>query len=246
MAKLTIFLIVQFIVIAPLIVVSSNRSEYKWKYLLLFFLYYFLYSNLLALPNWFPELRIIESAHHWNWSGKIYAITGSLLFYFHFRKLFADHDYITFKQNNNSLKPKFLITIIIFVAAIGLAIFSTNKSAERSEYFLFQFTMPGLDEELAFRGIMLGLLSNSLKLKIHIGSINLGNPALIITSALFGLMHSVHIDNNWNFYQNWFEFINMFAVGLLLGWLTIKSGSILMSILTHNLINTLPKIIFWI
>lgn len=112
--------------------------------------------------------------------------------------------------------------------------------------FLFQFTMPGLDEELAYRGIMLGLLSNSLKPRINLGSANLGNPALLITSILFGLSHSIYIDDNWSFYHNWFEFFNVFAIGLFLGWITIKSGNILMSILMHNLINTLPKIIFGI
>ncbi len=106
--------------------------------------------------------------------------------------------------------------------------------------------MPGIDEEFAFRGIMLGILSNSLKSRILIGSINLGSPALFITSILFGFVHSLTIDNNWNFNQNWFEFFNMFAIGLLLGWITIKTGSIFMAILLHNTLNTLPKIIFWI
>lgn len=246
MVKLIIGLIIQLIVIAPLIVIALDRSEYKWKHLFLFVLYFFLYMCLLAIPNWFPELRIVKSAYHLNWSGKIYAITGSLLFYNQFRKVFANYDYITFKQNNNSLKLKFFITTIVFLVAIGLAFLSIKHSDESLQYFLFQFTMPGLDEELAFRGIMLGLLSNSLKLKIHIGSINLGNPALLITSILFGLGHSIHIDDNWSLYQNWFEFINVFLIGLFLGWLTIKFGSILMSILTHNLINTLPQVLVWI
>lgn len=243
MTKLIIGLIIQLIVITPFIVIALNRPDYKWKHLLLFILYYFFYTTLIAAPNWFPEIRIIDSAHHWNWSGKIYAITGSLLFYFKFRKVFANQNYITFKQNDNSLKSKFFITIIIFLVTIGLAFLSIKKSGERLEQFMFQLTMPGLDEELAFRGIMLGLLSNSLKSKIHIGSVNLGNPALLITSILFGLVHSIQIDNNWNFHQNWFEFMNAFAIGLLLGWITIKSGSILMSILTHNLINSLPAIL---
>lgn len=128
---------------------------------------------------------------------------------------------------------------------IGLS-FLIKYSDENISQLKFQFTMPGIDEELAFRGIMLGILSNTLRSKIHIGSINLGNPSLIITSILFGLGHSLKIDDIYNFHQNWFEFVNMFAIGLLLGWMTIKSGSIIMAILSHNLINTLPKIILWI
>lgn len=245
MTRLVLGIMTEFIAISPLIIISLNRSDSKWKYLLLFTFYYLFYMCMLAFPNWFPELRIIESTS-WNWSGKIYAIIGSLLFYYKFRKVFVNYDYITFKQNKNALKPKFFAISIIFLLTIGLSFFSINNSETRLEQLLFQFTMPGIDEELAFRGIMLGLLSNSLKPKIYFRSINLGNPALLITSILFGLGHSFEIDNNWTFHQNWFEFVNMFAIGLLLGWMAIKSGSILIPMISHNLINTLPKIIFWI
>lgn len=245
MEKLIVSLTIQLLVITPLIAVALNRYDYKWKCLSLLALYYFLYTSLLSVPNWFPELRIIDLAY-WNWSGKIYAVTGSLLFYFQFKKMFATHDYITLKRKNNALNITLLITIIVFLGAIAWAFLSTKNSDERFEMFLFQFTMPGLDEELAYRGIMLGLLSNSLKPRINLGTANLGNPALLITSILFGLSHSIYIDDNWSFYHNWFEFFNVFAIGLFLGWITIKSGNILMSILMHNLINTLPKIIFGI
>lgn len=245
MEKLIVSLTIQLLVITPLVVAALNRSDYQWKRLLLLVLYCFFYASLLAVPNWLPGLKIVEPTH-WNWSGKIYAITGSLVFYSQFRKLFTTHDYITLKPKNNALNITLLITIIVFLGAFAWALLSTKNSDERFEMFLFQFTMPGLDEELAYRGIMLGLLSNSLKPRINLGSANLGNPALLITSILFGLSHSIYIDDNWSFHHNWFEFFNVFAIGLFLGWITIKSGNILMSILMHNLINTLPKIIFGI
>lgn len=244
MTRLIITVIIGFIVISPLIALTLNKSEDKWKCLILFVSYYLLYTCFLFLPNFIPALRIIESS--WNWSGKAYAIVGSLLFYGVFRKAFGCHNYITFKQNNHIVKRLLLLAVIIFVVTICLAFFSNGNSTERVEYFLFQFTMPGLDEELAFRGIMLGLLSNALRPKVKLGSVQLGNPAVWITSILFGLVHSFGIDHNWNFHQNWFEFLNAFTIGLLLGWMTIKSGSIVMAIFAHNLFNTLPKLLFWL
>lgn len=232
-------------VIAPLVVLGLNKTDYKWKVLLLFVIYCFFYTSFLSLPFLFPETKIIHDSP-WNWSGKIFAIAGSLLFYLLFKKTFTTIDYLSFKQQKNSVKPAFFITIFVFLLAIGLAFFCIKKSDERLEYFLFQFTMPGLDEELAFRGIMMGLLSNSLQSKIKIGSFDLGNPALLITSILFGLGHSLQIDNDGNVYQNWFEFLNTFSIGLLLGWMTIRSGNVLMSFCIHGLINTLPKIFFWL
>lgn len=229
--------------ICPIIVVALNKSDNKWKSLSLFFAYYFFYVCLLFLPINFPELRFIDT--QWNWSGKTYAIIGSLLFYFLFKNVFKNYNYITIKQKNKTSRSRLIVLIVLYLITIALAVFAIKNTAERSAQLWFQFTMPGLDEELAFRGIMLGLLSNSLKPKIYVASKSLGNPALLITSIIFGLVHSFFIDPNWGFHQNWFEFFNMFGIGLLLGWITLKSGSILMPILAHNLINTLPKLFFW-
>ncbi len=243
MAQLITTLFIELIIVSPIIGIAMNRTDRRWKYLILFSLYYLGYFCLLFAPLLYPELNFIDS--DWNWSGKIYAIVGSILFYILFRKAFSTHNYITFKQRDTSLKPKLIITIIVFLVAVGLAALSIYKSATRLDYFLFQFTMPGLDEELAFRGIMLGLLSNTLPSRVYFKNRSLGNPALLITSILFGLVHSFQIDRDWGFHQNWFEFTSTFATGLLLGWLTIKSGSIVMSILIHGLINTIPGIIAW-
>ncbi len=241
MAQLMTALIIELIVISPLIWVALHRDGHKWRYLALFALYYIGYSCLLFAPLVYPSLLFVDS--EWNWSGKIYGILGSILFLILFRKEFGEHNFITLRQRSTSSKPILIVTIIAFVAAVVLAVLSVMKSGERFEYYFFQFTMPGLDEELAFRGIMLGLLSNTLKPRINIRNISLGNPALIITSILFGLGHSFQIDPDWCFHQNWVEFISTFATGLLLGWLTLRSGSILMAILIHDLFNVIPLLI---
>ncbi len=243
MAQLILTALINLTVITPLIAMGMNKPDYKWKCLLLFASFYVVCSCLVSFPSWMSDLRIIEG--EWNWSGKIYGIVGSILFLMVFRKELGDHNFITLRQRKTSLKPKLIITMIAFVVAVVLAVISILKSGERFEYYLFQFTMPGLDEELAYRGIMLGLLSNALKSRMSIRNISLGNPALLITSILFGLGHSFQIDPNWGFHQNWVEFISSSAIGLLLGWLTLRSGSILMAILIHDLFNVIPLLIVW-
>lgn len=243
MPQLLLTQIIELLVISPLIAIGLNKPDYKRKYLILFAAFFVVYSCLLYFPSWMPSLRIIEG--EWNWSGKIYGIAGSLLFLLVFRKELGDHNFITLRQRSNSLKPQLIITILAFVVAAVLAVLAVMKSGERSEYFLFQFTMPGPDEELAYRGIILGLLSNTLKSRIYIRNISLGNPALLITSILFGLGHSFQIDPQWGVHQNWVEFFSSFAFGMLLGWLTLRSGSILMAIMIHDLINVIPLLIVW-
>ena len=236
--------IIELLIVAPFIIMNLNKSNIKLKAVLLFAFFFILNQFLLELPRQIPELRIIDG--NWNWSGKIYTLIGSILFYMLFRKVFIKYDFFTFKQKNNTLKPTISVTVIVVFIAIGLAFFLYGKSESNLETLLFQITMPGLDEEFAFRGIMLGLLSTSLKSKINFGSLNLGNPAILITSILFGLVHSFQLDNNWNFSQNWIYFIQTSVYGLILCWMTIKSGSILMPILSHNLTNTLGTITTWI
>ena len=243
MVQLILAALINLTVILPLIALGLNHPDSKWKSIILFASFYVAYVCLLSLPGWIPALRIIEG--EWNWSGKIYGITGSILFLMLFRKELGDHNFITLSQRKTSLKPKLIITIIVFMVAVVLAVISIQKSGDRFEYYLFQFTMPGVDEELAFRGIMLGLLSNALRSKIYVKTTSLGNPALLITSILFGLGHSFQIDPDWCFHQNWVEFISTFATGLLLGWLTLRSGSILMAILIHDLFNVIPLLIVW-
>ncbi|MCB9334465.1 MAG: CPBP family intramembrane metalloprotease [Lewinellaceae bacterium] len=236
--------VITLVIISPIIVIALNKSDQKQKSLLLFAGYYLIYACLLFTPLYFPEFKFINT--DWNWSGKTYAIAGSLFFYALFRNEIAkQHNHITFKQRNNKYRSALLGVVFLYLITIGLAIFCIKHSDKRTEQLWFQFIIPGIDEELAYRGIMLGLLSTVLKPKIYVASKSLGNPALIITSIMFGLVHSFSIDHHWGFHQNWFEFINMFLVGLFLGWLTIKSGSILIAVLSHNLINTLLKIIFW-
>jgi hypothetical protein len=234
------------VAVTPLLAAALNKSgDVSRKNTVLFYIYYLVYSLLLTLPMWVSAIRIVESPFQWNWSGKIFAITASLLFFIAYRHTFSKHHYIHFNWKTSTAKNLFLIGLAAFLVLIGLKLSAFTQSAERLEYFLFQLTMPGLDEELAFRGIMLGLLGSVLQPVVKMGTFHLKNPALILTAILFGLSHSFSINSNWEWHQNWFNWISTFGVGWLLGWVTLKSGNIFPAILIHIMINLLPKMIFW-
>ncbi|WP_111309798.1 CPBP family intramembrane glutamic endopeptidase [Confluentibacter sediminis] len=244
MEKLLIKNIAQLLIVLPLIIYTLKKSHIKWSALLLFCLFFLQNQLLLELPREFEFLNIIEG--NWNWSGKIYAMAGSLLFYWLFKKEFSEHDFFKIKQARNSIRPNIITTLIVMFLAVALAFFLFGKSEPDTETLLFQLTMPGFDEEIAFRGIMLGLLSTVLNETIDFGFIKFGNPAILITSILFGLIHSFGIDEQWHIAQDWIYFSQTFLYGLVLGWMTIKSRSILMPIISHNLTNTVGTIITWI
>ncbi|MCK5772339.1 MAG: CPBP family intramembrane metalloprotease [Thermoplasmata archaeon] len=80
-----------------------------------------------------------------------------------------------------------------------------------------------LSEEIFFRGYLFGALEKKLG----------GNPAILITAVIFGLAHF-----------NLVLFIPIFLMGLVLGWMRERTGSILPSILVHSMNNTLA--IVWV
>ncbi len=87
--------------------------------------------------------------------------------------------------------------------------------------FISTAVVPALVEEFACRGIMLGLL------------LKYGEAfALIVSSAVFGIMHG-------NFEQIPFAFL----VGLVLGLIRIKTGSLWVCILVHGF-NNLVSVVF--
>jgi len=111
--------------------------------------------------------------------------------------------------------------------------FIFGKSEYNFETLAFQISIPGIDEEIFFRGLLLGLLSSALKDKISF----LGNPSILLTAILFGFMHALKIDKNNSLSFESIYFFQTGIAGYVWGWVTIKSRSILLAILSHNLSN---------
>ncbi len=212
----------------------------KAKLISLFVIYFLGLQILLKSPFHFSSLNFIEGS--WNWSGKIFAIVGSLFFYLFFKKNFYPHHFLTIRQEKKSLKKIFtVISVIAFIAIIEGFLFY-NKSWDW-ETILFQSTLPGIDEEIAFRGIMLGILSSILVDEIRILNINIYNPSIWIIGILFGLIHALKLNLDWKLTFDIVYFIKTFLLGTIWGWMAIKSRSILLPLISHNLSNTLPNLI---
>jgi membrane protease YdiL (CAAX protease family) len=111
------------------------------------------------------------------------------------------------------------------------------------ENIFFQLTMPGIEEEIAYRGIMLGLLNKILTPKIKIFDKSLGSPAIWITAILFGLSHGLFITDSFKIIFNYFPFLSAIFSGFIWGWITLRSGSILLSVISHNLTNVINNLI---
>lgn len=221
-------------IILPLMLLfMKERTRANYIRVLSVALCYFVSNLALILPN-SPVFNFIGGS--WNWDGKVYSIACGIAMYFVFRKQFSQNNFFTFKQNEAGVKPAMWTAfIIIAIRILGGAL---NSKVFDLETLLFQISMPGIDEEIVFRGILLGLMCSSLRG----GRSTALNPAIVINTILFGLVHA------WNYQNgaldfNWSSFIATGIVGYVLTYITLKTRSILLAVLTHNLCNFFPNLV---
>ena len=229
MLKIFIEPLLHIAVILPFLLCLKNRGRINNLRILSITFCYYIYSIALLLPKLFDVCNFINS--RWNWDGKIFGIICCVLLYLIFRKLFSDNDFFTFKQSKDGLKPAALgAAIVVLISAVIWAILGNTQF--NIESLLFQISLPGIDEELMFRGLILGLMCSSLR---TIQS-SFGNTAIILNAVLFGLMHALTLtSDSINF--NFIYFLQTGSAGYIWAWITLKSKSILLAIIYHNFSN---------
>ncbi|WP_082632260.1 CPBP family intramembrane glutamic endopeptidase [Algoriphagus resistens] len=228
--------LLQMAIVFPIIFIFlKDRNMDTLKILGAFFVYYFFHQILVYIPIQYPEARIGVSS--WNWSGKLFAILGSIIFLAVYRKFPLGDYFLTFKQDKNFIYTGVGIIAIVWLIHSTYVYFSHGRIFDL-ETLLFQFSMPGIDEEIAYRGIMHGLLLKVLKSKN-----TFLNPALWTTALLFGMAHGLFLTESFELAFHLTPFLWSLFYGLILGWITIKSGSILLALISHNLGNGVGMLI---
>lgn len=231
MQKLFLEPILHILILVPfLVLLLKERSKINFQRIFIFSTCYITYQVFLVLPKIYPLFDFIKGS--WNWEGKIAGIIWAVVSYFLFRKFFSENDFFTFKQNKQGFKKSLTgsISIVILSAIVW---FLLGHSELDYETLAFQASLPGIDEEMVFRGILLGLLMNSLKEKIPF----LGNPGILITSILFGCMHALTLEESFQINFEPVYFVQTGFAGYIWAWITIKSRSILLAVLSHNFSN---------
>ena len=221
--------ILHLVVILPLLLIfMKERTKENYLRVLSIVGCYFIYYFALTLQYHFDCFNIIDGS--WNWDGKIYGIVCGIAIYFIFRRQLSNNNFFTLKQDKVGLKSALKVAIaILSIAILGGVV---NDREFNIETLLFQISMPGIDEEIMYRGVLLGLMCSALRA----GGAAWRNPAIIINAVLFGLVHSLSLGDG----ALQFNSVNFMWTGLLgygFGYITIKTRSILIPMFTHNLYN---------
>ena len=172
----------------------------------------------------------------WNWQGKLLALAATL----------AVAGAIGWRESGLTLRQRkegrpLTWTVFILAAALfaGLALMSEGEGAD-AETLVFQWTMPGLEEEAFYRGILLLAFDRALGMRRMLGT-ELGWGGLLVTLA-FGLAHAFSIDSGVVEFDP-LSFALTAIPSLILLWLRARTGSIVLPVIAHNLANGLDLVI---
>lgn len=225
--------------IAPLLIIAKITSKKtQLKYLFTFILYFLADCYLQSLGSKFIALDFVGL--DWNWSGKILSLCLSLSFILFYGKEIRRDIGFTKKFNKKTLKTGLLIFggFLLFDFIFKLIIFPKGGEFDL-ETFLFQATMPGLTEELLFRGIYLWLLGKAFISSKMIKGVSFGWNFIIVT-FLFAMMHGVSLTEDLSFNFDLITIIYLTLItSLSLGLLRKFSGNVILPILGHNVVNVM-------
>lgn len=184
----------------------------------------------LVLTGVYGAVHIPGIESDWNWSGKIMAVALSLavaaLPVIGWRRAG-----LTLRQDPNGLVGALGLCAILTAFFLALAFRFPGEGSDL-DTLAFQLTMPGLDEELFYRGVLLLMLNEAFGRRIRILGAPMGWGALL-SSLAFALVHALgYSDGAFSF-----DAIALATTGsaaLLLVWLREKSGSLLLPVVMHN------------
>ncbi len=217
--------------------VLLQRGRVQWGWLAGAMVIVVVHDALLTGAwGWLPLPGIGDQ---WNWSGKI-AAAVAMLAVAALPGLGLRRSGLTLVQNRDGVVGALVACGLLMALFIGLAVAFPGEGGD-AESFAFQLTMPGVEEEIFYRGVLLLMLNEAFGRPVRV----LGAPmgwAAVLTSLAFGLDHALA----WSGEGFRFDAMAMALTGgpaLILVWLREKTGSVLLPILMHNFANVAPMLL---
>ncbi len=208
---------------ALLIHAWTDRTHRAWAWLTLAGLAG--YVGLHSAPQLVPGAPFI--GRNWNWSGYLLALTGTaLLGAVLVRRLGLSVADLGLRRPIR-LRAAILATVVALACSYAISKAAGGALNDvRAETWLFLATMPGLVEELAFRGVLLAAAERAAPAACLIAGAPVSVGALLLTLAFVGL-HGISLGT----------LISVLPAALLYLWLRMSTGSILPPVVAHNLWN---------
>jgi membrane protease YdiL (CAAX protease family) len=176
-----------------------------------------------------PQLAVAEHApgEEWNWSGHLLALAGMLVL----AALLARRTGLSPGELGFARPSNLGMAIRVCAAALAVSYPLHVFTAGRIEpipmaTWLFVATMPGLAEEVAFRGVLLAAAERAAPASRRVAGVRVSLGAALLTVAFVGL-HGFGVG----------MLVSVLPGALLYLWLRLRTGSLLVPIVAHNLWN---------
>lgn len=225
--------IVTMLLLAGAILGLFDRARTSFRWLSLSALLVLMNDALLTrcyglLPDVLPDAA-------YNWQGKVLALAASLgvaaTATFGWRRTG-----LTLRQESGSWRSSLPVALLYAAFFVAIAFAFDNGTPSRED-IAFQATMPGIEEEIFYRGVLLYALDRAFVGRWRWLGVEWGWSALI-TSALFGLAHAFSYGAD-GFAIDPMTMALTALPSLLAVWLRLRTGSLLLPVLMHNFGNTI-------
>lgn len=217
----------------PVVLIAVRRSRVRrWGLLLLVGFLVVVDEALLLLPrvDGFQQLR-------WNWQGKLLETTWPLLLAALVPGISLASLGVTSRLRPGWLKPT-ILALALALALPAVYFLLGAREALNREAWAFQLTMPGIAEELVFRGVYQSLLNRVFGKPWRFLNAEFG-WGLIITAVLFAAGHVFSADRELHLHIALAAGVGPLIGSFIAGWIRERADSIWPGAVGHNLSNVL-------
>ncbi len=222
-----------------LMILVGRRDVFRFhRQMALFFGVYLVDNLAIALTNHFPQLQILQNHVWggfllWGWSGKLYSIVLVLILVCLSQGLVSWRDAgLTLQQYLGSLAPSL---VLLFLTAAAMSVWGSMFPKGESDpgLLLYLAILPGLNEELVYRGVLPACLTRAFGKPWSLASARFG-CSILIPTFMFALLHGVWFDGAFVLHVDMVLIRNALISGVLFAWLRERTGSLIMPILAHG------------
>jgi len=206
---------------------QADRSNLRWLGWLagLYVLDWF----VLMLPHYGPFARL-----GWNWQGKVLEIALPLLFAAFVPGMSLSVIGVRWRPASR-VASIMLYSALAVLAVIAVIVLRQGSGIDR-ETFLFELTMPGLGEEIVYRGVIQSLFNQVWERPIHV----LGAPigwGYGLTLLLFTTGHGLVVMPGLHLRFSLAAMLPAFVFGAVLGWVRESTNSVWPGVVIHNIVD---------
>lgn len=211
------------------------RGRVSWVWLLGTIALYAVHKVVVFLPSFGLTPDLI--AGNYNWEGKILGTVVLLAAgWFIFK---GDMKAWGFTLSQNGPAPIAGISVAVLTAiatAAFMYLYFPGVKVEPLADWTYQLTMPSLDEEFLYRGVMLIMLERAFRPAFKAGLFAIVLAALI-TTLLFYIGHAMSVGPDWSITMVWGEVVPLITATLWV-FVRVATGSVLLPVLLHSWLNT--------